>query len=185
MATYPVRFEFHCDNETLEFIHNIPRHLITADAQASREDAGYIDQFARSLRPIIKEHEPACRAASNPLCIICGSLMVTVLQTPMSWLHKVEDPFVVVLISGICGKGECEIKMRQEVQETMGELVTMGQSHRPSESGGGKEVLPCRICGKTEGTMRCGRCKVVAYCGKEHQKRDWNTHKRACVSKEG
>jgi hypothetical protein len=24
------------------------------------------------------------------------------------------------------------------------------------------EIMPCRICGKTEGMMRCGRCKVAS-----------------------
>ncbi|KAH8653045.1 hypothetical protein BGZ61DRAFT_374213 [Ilyonectria robusta] len=43
------------------------------------------------------------------------------------------------------------------------------------------EVTPCRIYGKTEGTMRCGRCKVTVYCGKEHQKQDWKMHKRMCA----
>ncbi len=44
------------------------------------------------------------------------------------------------------------------------------------------EILPCKVCGETGKTKRCGRCKVVAYCGKEHQKADWKVHKKICAS---
>jgi len=27
----------------------------------------------------------------------------------------------------------------------------------------------------------CGKCKLVKYCSPEHQRRDWNEHKRVCV----
>jgi MYND finger len=30
-----------------------------------------------------------------------------------------------------------------------------------------KEMIACKVCGKLK-TMKCGRCKVVAYCGREH-----------------
>jgi hypothetical protein len=96
---------------------------------------------------------------------------------PMSWLHKAEDPFVGVLVSGICGNGECELQTRRDVQEEMSEAGAEGQAC--------VEVMACRVCGKTEGTMRCARCKVAAYCRKEHQKEDWKMHKRICAPKSG
>src|SRR5947207_14361900 len=75
MATRPVRFEFHCENasEKLKYVHHIPRSLVTAAAQTAQNDAVYINVFVNTLQPILKEHEVACRAASNPLCGNCGS----------------------------------------------------------------------------------------------------------------
>jgi len=29
-------------------------------------------------------------------------------------------------------------------------------------------VISCKVCGKIETIKRCGRCRVVGYCGKEH-----------------
>ncbi|KAJ7585362.1 hypothetical protein C8J56DRAFT_788298 [Mycena floridula] len=48
-----------------------------------------------------------------------------------------------------------------------------------------KDLLRC-YCG-SDGSgrnpntlMRCSKCKIVAYCGQEHQKADWSKHKRRC-----
>ncbi|KAI3639490.1 hypothetical protein MIR68_002505 [Amoeboaphelidium protococcarum] len=38
----------------------------------------------------------------------------------------------------------------------------------------------CNICKSSEPTLRaCGRCKLVFYCGIEHQKQDWESEHRA------
>lgn len=41
--------------------------------------------------------------------------------------------------------------------------------------------LSCVICG--EPGMRCQSCRLVAYCSKEHQKKDWKNHKIECKGK--
>jgi len=180
MATWPVRFEFYCGKEELKFIHNVPRSLVNAGTQVAEADA-----FLGTILPIMKMHELACREASDGACGICGSPATTVLQIPASWLHNMEDPFVGVWVNPICGKGECETQTRQEVQEIMAEAVGEGQDRRGSKSSAYVEIMACRICGKTEETMRCARCKVAAYCGKDHQKADWSVHKAACIPKAG
>ncbi|CAK8671904.1 prolyl hydroxylase EGLN3-like [Clavelina lepadiformis] len=40
--------------------------------------------------------------------------------------------------------------------------------------------LACQICGINTNLSWCSRCHLVAYCGKDHQKQDWKTHKNAC-----
>ncbi|KAH7021704.1 hypothetical protein B0J12DRAFT_393208 [Macrophomina phaseolina] len=184
MATCLARFEFHCAKapEKLKFIHNIPRSLVIADAQAAQDDPGYVNSFVSVLQPITEEHEAACRAASNPLCGNCGSHTAKILYTPMSWLHTVEDPFVSIWVDPVCGKGECEIRTRQQIQGMMSTIVQENQSERVSAPRAPMEIMPCKICGKTEATKRCARCQVVAYCGKEHQKADWKVHKQICTS---
>lgn len=39
----------------------------------------------------------------------------------------------------------------------------------------------CKICGKREDNLRCGKCKRVRYCSKICQKIDYPTHKDECV----
>ena len=168
MATCPVRFEFYCGEEELKFAHNVSRDLVNVRAQAAQKDARYAKLFISTLKPIIKEHEAACLANSNVFCENCGLLRVTALQTPMSWLQIVEDPFVAIWVNPVYGKGECETQIRQQVQEMMTEVMAEGQDQRVSGPSTSVEIMAYRICGKTEGTMRCGRCKVAVYCGTEH-----------------
>jgi hypothetical protein len=132
------------------------------------------------LQPIMKEHEAICLATSNPRCGNCGSPTAQILQSPMSWLHKVDDPFVNVLVDPVCGKGECEIQTRQQIQGMMSAVVREDQSRVASEPRTSLEIMPCKLCGKTEATKKCTQCKVVAYCGKVHQKADWKEHKKIC-----
>lgn len=130
--------------------------------------------------PIMKAHEADCRRASDPQCGNCGSPTVGILQTPMSLLQNQDEPFIPVFVHSICDKKGCEIQTRQNIQTIMAEV---GQGITSKGSWGSEEILYCTICGRTEGAKRCGRCKVVAYCGREHQKLDWKLHKEICVPK--
>ena len=67
----------------------------------------------------------------------------------------------------------------------MSELVGEGSNRRDSEPRASLEVISCKVCDKTDAIKRCRRCIVVGYCGKEHQKSDWEVHKKICVSKRG
>jgi len=102
----------------------------------------------------------------------------------MSWLHIVDEPFINVLVNPVCDKSECEMRTRQQIQDMMAAIAAEVQE---TEENDGRpknavEILPCKVCGETENTKRCGRCKVVAYCGKEHQTADWKVHKKVCAS---
>lgn len=35
----------------------------------------------------------------------------------------------------------------------------------------------CSICNKENCKLRCSRCKHIYYCSREHQSKDWSTHK--------
>ena len=185
MATCRVRFDFQTELlGTLKYVHNIPRSFVTPNAQVMQRDLEYIKNFVVAIRPIMLEHEDVCRAASNTKCQSCGSPTVKVLQTPMSWLHIVDEPFINVFVNPVCDKSECEIRTRQQIQDMIAEVTAevQGAEELAGRLRNTVEILPCKVCGETEKAKRCARCKVVAYCGKEHQKADWKVHKRVCVS---
>ncbi len=118
MATCQVRFEFYCDKrlDGIQFIHDMPAELVTSQP-AAQQDAEYGHRSGAALLPIMKEHKAACLASSSPICGVCGSSAATVLQTPMSWLHKDGDPFVGVIVNAVCLRRECELQMRRDVTE--------------------------------------------------------------------
>ncbi|GLH02467.1 Uncharacterized protein GBIM_08471, partial [Gryllus bimaculatus] len=42
-----------------------------------------------------------------------------------------------------------------------------------------KEDAPCEVCGALA-ARRCASCRLVAYCGRQHQKEHWPAHKELC-----
>jgi len=42
----------------------------------------------------------------------------------------------------------------------------------------------CQVCGG-KAPNKCSKCKVVSYCSKQHQKRDWEKHRAECGQDEG
>ncbi|KAF2188856.1 hypothetical protein K469DRAFT_702561 [Zopfia rhizophila CBS 207.26] len=86
----------------------------------------------------------------------------------MSWLHIVDELYIHVLVNSVCDKTEVTAEV-QEAEELAGRLRNT------------VEILLCKVCGEMN-AKRCARCKVIVYCGKEHQKVDWKVHKRVCVS---
>lgn len=186
MATSSVRFEFKCEKGALQFSHNVPRSLVTGADPRGTPNAAYMKTFTDTIQPILDEHEPACRAASSTQCGQCGSPTAKLLLTPMSWLHVVGNPFVNVFANPVCVNGACEARTRQQILDLMAMISNSGAANARSEGSLGKSSetadLSCRVCGNRDKTFRCGRCKAVAYCGKEHQKTDWSVHKRVCKS---
>ena len=50
-----------------------------------------------------------------------------------------------------------------------------GESVRNDDS----SVSKCAVC-QTQANKKCTGCNEVAYCGREHQKKHWPTHKKDC-----
>ncbi|PWI64605.1 hypothetical protein PCL_09499 [Purpureocillium lilacinum] len=123
MATVPVRFEFYCDGgtEQLNFVHDIPQELLRR-SHLTRENGAYDDRFMAAVTPILKARAKDCQDASSISRENCGSRATDILQHVLSWLNKVEDPFIGVYVCAVCGRGECETMLRQELGVVMNEI---------------------------------------------------------------
>ena len=51
-----------------------------------------------------------------------------------------------------------------------------GSSEPAAFAGSG---FACAVCGSSNAAV-CARCRLVGYCGAEHQRKDWPTHKAVC-----
>ncbi|KID81138.1 hypothetical protein MGU_11479 [Metarhizium guizhouense ARSEF 977] len=122
MATSTVRLEFMCQFGDRQFIHNhsISQSLVT-EANRAGEDGEYNERFSQVMMPLMKEHEAACRNASGDFCESCGQFATDILQNPISFLHT-DQPRIVVWVTSLCGRGQCEIEVRQEMQMIMQEM---------------------------------------------------------------
>ncbi|KAH6975776.1 hypothetical protein EDB80DRAFT_739386, partial [Ilyonectria destructans] len=160
MAMQAVRFEFHCmeTDGKLRVVHEIPRSLLNVDTRFAQSDAEYQQRFADALRPIFKEHEPACKAMSGPSCANCGSPTVKALQTTQSWLHRPSDPMVLVWVYPACGEEHCRTQILQASRDPplRTKLHTVTYVGRRKGRSGVRGARPWLIVGKTT-RRRIGR----------------------------
>ncbi len=123
MATSTIPFRFFCNEGTKQFIyvHDIPVDLVSR-ASVAGKDPIYDDYFFKTVALVLKEREQICRNASNSFCDNCGLVADTVLQSAISWLHRVGEPSIGVWVNPVCGKGECEMAIRQLLQDIMRDI---------------------------------------------------------------
>ena len=127
MASYSVRIEFWLRQATAKLIctHRFPACLID-DAVKSQNDGIYASLFMLTLRPITLAHGVACLRSSSHLCECCGSVATGIMHTPLSWLHKAGDPYIVLWVSAICMMESCALQTQQCIQRMVFHTV---QSH--------------------------------------------------------
>lgn len=181
MSTRDTLFKFHCRNDhglnqTLEFVHPIPSSLITT---TGHDDPSYLPRFSQAIVPILLQHGAACQAASSTKCEVCASPPVKVVQTPISLLYLVKNPLVDCFVTAVCEKADCATKARKTT-----DMRAREEFKGDVEPDVGREVMLCGACGRVDNVKKCGGCGVVAYCGKECQKKDWEMHKQVCGSQD-
>lgn len=166
------------------FTHNIPTTLIeNTKADPSAHDQQYMNTYVSFIKPILMEHMSVAFAASQSECCICNSPATSPSMTPMSWLHC-PDPFISIMVCPICSKPSCDTLTRQNIQQMMAKMAGSGKvpgadrENKKEQVIG--EIMPCKVCKTLEKTIKCARCKVAFYCGKEHQVEDSPRHKREC-----
>ncbi|KAM4067861.1 MYND finger domain-containing protein [Hirsutella rhossiliensis] len=168
MATCNVSVEFWCEfgATELKYKHSIPKTLVTQVGQARPNHAASA-LFLQWIRPILREHEAARFYRAR-------------------YRTYTQRPFVLVVVSSFCGKEGCEIRTRQEMQDTMAEAGQAGGNKGATQMQGQdaqstEEGLPGLW--RDGGARRCSRCLTVAYCSRQHQKEDWKVHKKGCKPK--
>lgn len=98
------------------------------------------------------------------------------LPVPNSSLHHSpetdgKEPTVQVLVLPLCEKRVCAENAAENMHLFL-QKVAVGQSK--AERG------VCAVCEKEEDTKRCTGCKMVSYCGRECQRKNWKAHKKFC-----
>eukprot|EP00271_Cylindrocystis_brebissonii_P012860 TRINITY_DN32377_c0_g1_i1.p1 TRINITY_DN32377_c0_g1~~TRINITY_DN32377_c0_g1_i1.p1 ORF type:complete len:631 (-),score=63.49 TRINITY_DN32377_c0_g1_i1:577-2469(-) len=75
-------------------------------------------------------------------------------------------------------RGTCD---SAELMTALRAANSISQSYSPEqlESIVGGENY-CALCRSKSNLLRCSKCKYVQYCGVDHQKRHWRTHKSLC-----
>ncbi|KAK8138444.1 hypothetical protein PG984_001824 [Apiospora sp. TS-2023a] len=124
-STRKVTFVFMCGETQLTYSHDVPARLVTEDP-ASQAD--YREAYMRAVAPIMDQHKGVCLVASPDLCGVCEKAPATeILTTPMSYLHVVQEPRVMVLVNAICGKDACSAQGQREINAIVAEITGMQQ----------------------------------------------------------
>lgn len=58
--------------------------------------------------------------------------------------------------------------------------LSNSQEEKESNVSGMSITGPCEVC-QCDASLRCGACKAIFYCCKDHQKEDWKNHKPNCT----
>ena len=182
MATRSIPFQFDCwagadIKKSIVFNRDIPDCLVTLGCPVFQQNATLSQLFTKEIEDAIIHHFEACNAACAPSCKCCGSAATNTLHEPQSFLFLPTGPFVGIGVYPVCERKGCNDQIRQEIQERRN--AGIGLAFQRDSTG----CLPCKVCGTAYGTRKCGRCLAVAYCGKQHQREDWPTHKGGCVEK--
>ncbi|KAH9908616.1 hypothetical protein F4778DRAFT_354820 [Xylariomycetidae sp. FL2044] len=115
-STREARFDYKCQNREFSYTVALPASLFSA--------SGDPVLFAQKVTPIVVARKDECVASSNPLCSMCRTRPTTsVLQTPMSWLHRPWDPSIAVHVRSVCRRVECDRQGRREIEDMINEVT--------------------------------------------------------------
>lgn len=122
-STLKVTFVFMCGETQLTYSHDMPTRLVTEDPAALPH---YREDYMRAVAPIMDRHKGVCLVASPDACGVCEKAPATeILTTPMSYLHVVHEPRVMVLVTAICGKDACTAQGQREINAIVAEITGM------------------------------------------------------------
>ncbi|KAK7941113.1 uncharacterized protein PG986_013500 [Apiospora aurea] len=131
-ATRKVTFVFMCGETQLDYTHDLPARLVTADPAGV---ADYREAYMRAVAPIMDQHKAVCLVASPDACGVCEKAPTTqILTTPMSYLHVVQGPRVMVLVTAICDGDACNARGQREINAIVAEITGMEQGEVQNSS---------------------------------------------------
>jgi TPR repeat protein len=116
--------------------------------------------------------DTVCAACSTPTALVCASCLNTRYCSPAcargAWpAHRAVCADLTVL-------AELPDEALAPVPPAVPLYLT--KSAAAERPGTGFE---CAVCGAADAAV-CARCRLVGYCGREHQSKDWPAHKRVC-----
>jgi len=156
-------------------IHNAIMAIARAQEQGNSNGASK-HVAAEELAAQVSKFERQCVENAPPKCKHCPGKTTYVHQRVMSEFADQQNPIVRVICSPICSENsQCHAKVRQDVEDRMARANKIGGPDNPAV-----RFIFCKLCGKSEGAKKCGKCLAVAYCCREHQITDWPEHKRVC-----
>ena len=119
----------------------------------------------------------------------CHSLATGTVLTPMSYLH-LNPPFILECLPILrCADPLCEIAAKKDTKRFMKD-ASKAMECRPGASGNERTLYAgklrvCDKCGAIDAPgktlLKCTRCGVAYYCGKDCQRSDWKAHKPRCA----
>ncbi|KAF3766444.1 hypothetical protein M406DRAFT_68784 [Cryphonectria parasitica EP155] len=159
-AKQSVRMQFLCEKRQLDFHEEVPKSLIGPEALTN---PAMPKMFEMTMAPVIKKHAGEALGACEAKCSAksCERPSSTVVATPMSYLHKVDDPFVIIMTVACCNSPACDITLKQEARHLMLQVAqertqSIASFGVPPMSrgakcycGSGRKFKKC--CGKEEG----------------------------------
>jgi len=150
--------------------YTAPAGLVVTSHEAS--SPAYQQLFRRTMHQLMPQYQAECDAKAGRTCINCRGRTGTAVLTPISYLH-LDPPLIQVLVSPICGLPMCRKAAEVMVQDIMEEMNELDMNRE----------IKCEAegCGNIENIKRCGKCKVIGYCGTACQKKDWKEHKKICA----
>ena len=84
----------------------------------------------------------------------------------------------------MCNWVDCDVAFSEEDENVSpgggGERGSSDQKSASSVSGKGSGARDAAGRPAVRGQV-CGKCKLVKYCSAEHQRRDWEEHRRLCA----
>lgn len=184
---------------TISMLMNYYGHMVESIKSGKTPNTGiwtFACQFksVRNLRNFIQDREP--------VSLVCDDRNMFIGPDDPESTRKRDDEFFFTIV---VGKGSTiQHKLISRVPKEFDKFVTgelrsfvqrrIDQRREDAERRLGKQQQTimsehsalkemrgeCNVCSETKGASRCAGCGRVFYCGKEHQKLDWPSHKVAC-----
>ena len=160
-------------------------------AEKEKVEAGP-QEGVRFMQDVVSSYEEEVLNAAPFCCVACGRA-----ADRLSTAHlQAADPAIFNIPFPYCGSSKCErhcmARSRAKAQN-LGQGSRRGGTCSKCNPGAGPcqkhkdlshlaqvNLTACVICGDTFNLQKCGRCKIVPYCGTDCQKRHWVAHKKVC-----
>ena len=135
-----------------------------------------IDEIYTAFTNINSKRKNGFGSPHGRECEGCGGKAEHIRQIPTTMSTEGPQPSTGAMIITVCGSGECDGRVTQDVLKTMQRFRSFGQPHWEHAEEIAR-MFRCEKCRTWGGVGKCLRYQYIGCCGKECQKGDWKTHK--------